>query len=375
MEWHRKDKGRDIKVTDYFFISSPLHFCIAANIAIQNPTHKNVAVIISKNVEVGNTYASAAKHCPQIFNKIIPLTASVTGGRLISRKGKVKILKQLFSKQLKIRIFTGNDRRIEFQYAMHISTKSGTDVEGIYMDDGAVTYVGHKSMNKIQHRYVDPLFKKLFYGFWWKNAVTTGTSTWIETAYVAFPDAVHPLLRDKRLIALDAEVFKSDQFIALTSHLLDSDKNPRKLLAGVKVVLTLPDEAGFLERQKLFQDVFQQLGCYFEISEIAVKAHPRSKKLGIMENIFSGVILIDSSLGMEILLPLLDEGCLVVGDVSSTLLTTRWMRPDLPVVAIKIKDEIPILMMDLYNKLQIEMIDVRQLKDSLSGIIGDNKKS
>jgi len=345
-------------MTDYFFISSPLHFCLAANFALQSPAHRSVALIMTRDKVVADIYAAAIGKHPEIF-------ASVTSLAGMDKSGVSSLLRKIFSEPGKMRIFTGNDRRYEFQYAMQIATQAGAQVEGIYLDDGAVSYVGHKSINKISHRYIDPLLKKLSCGWWWKNSLTTGASAWIDSAYVAFPDAVHPLLRDKKLHRIDATGFRADSYVALTSELVADSAQLRKKLSGVRVVLTLPHEAGFLQKQQDYVRIGKMLADCFQCGEIAVKAHPRAQDQASVEGCFPGALLLDRRIGMEFLLPFLQDDCLVLGDISTALLTSKWLRPDLAVVALKIFGELSEALLTLYDKLQVEITDIAMLPERL----------
>ena len=72
---------------------------------------------------------------------------------------------------------------------------------------------------------------------------------------------------------------------------------------------------------------------------------------------------------MEFMLPLLNDECLVVGDISSVLLTTRWLRPDIAVIALRTMDEIPDSLSDLYRKLRIEIVAADELTGSLDKLL------
>jgi hypothetical protein len=349
---------------DYFFISSPLHFLNAANIALQNPTHRKVAVLIAKDRQSAGRYRVAAEKVPAVFDQVIDLSAVMARGRG-TRSAAFRILKAEFSTPQEVRLFTGNDRRMEFQYAMHIASRAGAAVEGVYMDEGAVTYVGHKSMHSLAHRFVDPLFKKLYYGFWYKHAMTTGTSAWIRTAYVAFPDAVHPLLQRKTLVAIHAGPFKTALFRSLVSVMLEQNGVDGSMLAGLRVVLTLPHEGAYLNRPAIYEKVSEHLCARFAPCSIAIKPHPRITDHEVLARMFPGMTVLDNRIGMEMLLPLLNNGCIVAGDISSTLLTTRWLRPDLPVLALLPADGMPTIMAELYRRLAIRMITADQLREFL----------
>jgi hypothetical protein len=66
---------------------------------------------------------------------------------------------------------------------------------------------------------------------------------------------------------------------------------------------------------------------------VAVKYHPRNScedALGLKQY---GVDLLPSSVSYEAILPLLKSEVRVIGDVSSTLLLTRWLRPEIETIS------------------------------------------
>jgi len=345
-----------VRLIDYFFISSPLHLFISASIAVQGEADERVAVVITRNPQDRARLQDIAGRDPLVFNRVIAVPA--TG--VVNRRGiKASVFKTLhaeFCKPLAMRIFTGNDRRIEFQYAMHVARRSGLQVEGIYMDEGAVTYSGHKSIGSIQHRWIDPLFKKLFYGFWYSNALTTGASSWVRTVYAAFPDSVHPLLKRKHVIPIDVAPFKTGPLKAIASSMLEAHPEYPALLAGIKAVFTLPHEGAYVDAPEAYAAVGRHLYKHFAPADIAIKPHPRMTRRDLPASMFPGTVLLDHRIGMEAILPLLGDSCVVVGDISSTLLTTRWLRPDLRVLALVPEGGVVGGMADLYHQLDIPMI-------------------
>ena len=340
-------------MTDYFFISSPLHVLMAANVSLQNPQNDKKAAVVSKSPAAGARTAELLRRFPDLFGGVLDLSAG--------RAAAFAALRAEFSRPGPARLFAGNDRRIEFQFAMHLASRGGQTPEGIYLDEGAVTYVGHKSMFRIAHRFLDPAFKKIRYGFWYRPALTTGTSAWIQTACVAFPDLVHPLLKTKRIVAIDPAPFKLPRFKDLACAMLAGHDEYRDRLRGIGAVLTLPHEAAYLHRPEPYREIFRQLQVRFPASEIAIKPHPRIAQPAVLPELFPGALQLDHAVGMEALLPLLKDDCVVVGDVSSTLLTTRWLRPDLPVVALSGQAEPPQVLRRLYDSLRIPLVAPEQL--------------
>ncbi len=85
----------------------------------------------------------------------------------------------------------------------------------------------------------------------------------------------------------------------------------------------------------------------------------------LLARMFPGATVLDNRVGMEMLLPSLDDGCIVAGDISSTLLTTRWLRPDLTVLALVSDGGAPAAREALYRRLKITMITADQLRETL----------
>jgi hypothetical protein len=125
-------------------------------------------------------------------------SARLYPGRFKGILNKLKQRKQLFSQLQQTitelrpaNIFVGNDRRIEFQWSMHVAESIGCQPVGHYMDEGTYTYLGRKASSAFSDAVLDNWLKKLSYGFWWKNPPTIGGSDWISDVHAAFPDHVY----------------------------------------------------------------------------------------------------------------------------------------------------------------------------------------
>lgn len=322
---------------NYYFISSPLHLLVAANLSLSMPATKQVALIIANNVEQAKRYAAALASVPELFDEVEVLShAEKHGllGKISARKASLKRLKQIFSTPLKKQLFAGNDRRMEFQYAMHCSKAGLADTRGIYMDDGAVSYLGHKSMGGFAHENLDPMLRKLVYGKWWQHVATTGSSAWVSEAYLAFPKFAHPLLKSKAIKAIDASVFIAKPIQQLSQSMLASSGVDTNSLADFKLFLVLPNEGVYKHDANRLTVIFERLCLNYDVSEICIKAHPRSQDDALLIQAFPGVTFINKQLGMEMLLPLLNPNCVILGELSTALLSSKWLRPDLPVFAL-----------------------------------------
>lgn len=352
----------------YYFISSPLHFCVASSIAMQHENDLNIAVFVQGSQTFIKKYGQVAEQTPEIFGKVAYLAARTGKLNISARKTWFKSYEQLFEGQQQLAIYTGNDRRPEFQSAMYWLITNGKEPDAYYMDEGIVTYVGHKSMHSIQHRYIDPLLKKLIYGKLWKNALTTGTSPWITTACVAFPDLVHPYLKEKTLLPIDVTAFGDEKFLGMARIIAALDDEQQKLLDRVNLVLTLPYEAYFIKQRHRYAELATQLKNMYSLDQMAIKPHPRISKPELLSETFPSFQVLDNSVGMELLVPLLNSECTIIGDVSSVLLTAKWLRPDIPIFALTQDVDTSSKLDDIYKNLCIPVLSMPQLISSLTSI-------
>lgn len=321
-------------MTNLFFISSPLHFLEACNLAFQTRGDKNLAIIISKNTDAAARFERTIRANLTNFDHCIVLTENKKASKLSARKALMQSIKELVDLHSPQAIYTGNDRRIEFQFAMHCARQINPSAEGIYMDDGAISYLGHKSISNIFHRFIDPFLKKIVYGTWWNNALTTGASKWISTCYLAFPEKAHPLLSHKNLKPIDGEVFAREDFQKIGLSLLDNQSGEIAKLKNLKALFCLPVDDEFKTEQAVFLNARDRFLSDLDASEIAVKAHPRSTLDDSIKQDFDGCLILPKSIGFEALLPLLGKQTKIIGTASTALLTSRWLRPELAVASL-----------------------------------------
>ncbi len=351
---------------NYFLVSSPLHFFVSCNLVLQRKQDKNIIIITSKNKESGYFYFELSQNTP-IFHDNFLLTPTT---KISKRKTK-----QLISHQLQNIIhqyppdfiFCGNDRRMEFQYAMHLAVKAKLNPIGCYMDEGMVSYLGHKSMHQLSHQYLDPLIKKLFHGFWWKPAITHGSSHWIKEVFLAFPELCHDRLKAKKIACIDNSIFNQPFFKQLSHDIVLNDNKNTLDFSQLKFILSLPHEQFYLSKKDTLKIIKNTLSRIYSTNEIAIKMHPRSQNEHFIQDIFSDCSMINKTIGMEFLLPLLDTSCCLAGDVSSTLLTGRWLRQDIQVIGLLLNTKSNhSTLIEFYRKLSIPLISPDELKTFLT---------
>lgn len=250
------------------------------------------------------------------------------------RRQTLATLSQLDAEYQPHSIWLANDRKVETQYALHLAAQRHPDGHpGRYLDDGLYTYLGDVRQRPLVRR-IDWLVKRLTYGHWWQRATQAGTSSWISQCWLAFPHHAPPSYRNKDVRTLPQQWFANHAFLRLAKDAARLFAVPRQELrdacSGVLVLphsnqlRANPDLAGHL-RSLLRQA--NQRG-----SRLALKYHPREVDAD-PGNLLDGVdaLVLPALLPMELLLPWLGRGALLVGEGSTALLAARWLRPDLDV--------------------------------------------
>jgi len=354
-------------MTDYemYLVSTPLHLFLASAIASQRKDKKHILIFIDQvNTENNFYHEQVDKWMESPFEETYIFPGRIKGfiEKRNSRKIIFEALAQIIEKFKPAQIYTGNDRRIEFQYSMFKSQEYG-GATGNYIDEGTYTYLGRPPSLGVGDMIVDSTIKKMAYGFWWKNPPTIGGSDWITNVYAAFPDLVHPLLKEKNLIELSSNWLQSDNLNNFSSQLLETKNIHPDSIQTIDVLIALPHES-IIAKNKHYKDSLINLISQLKSQgkDVAVKYHPRDTQQDALKLKEIGCQLIPKQVNFEALLLIFPKNRTILGDFSSVLLNARWLRPDLRVIAaLEDKASVSKQLFSLYTSLKIEMVDVNDL--------------
>lgn len=320
-----------------YFASTTLHLYTAAAIAAGRPDESAHLIFIDQPENKPYSLYDIVRNWPESPFASVSLFYGRFPGLMNKLRKRRLLFAALQNKLAELRprhIFTGNDRRIEFQFSMHAATVLGYQPVGHYMDEGVFTYVGRKASASFSDMVIDNGMKKISYGLWWKNPPTVGGSGWISCVHPAFPELIHPLLRSKQIVPLEASSFSSQAMLKLSEMIMQENGVQPVTLEGVDTFVTLPHESLF-ERDPTYKErilsIVRQQGA--QGKRVAVKYHPRNKHPDPLCLKAEGVDLLPSKVSFEALLPYLSDNCEVWGDLSSTMIMARWLRPSLKVTA------------------------------------------
>lgn len=338
-----------------FLASTPFNMLTSAMVAFELPPEDEAYLGLIDQPENERSFVTAINQWQASpFKQTLLLSQQAKGkGKRQKRNLAFERIKQFLDQVKPDHIYTGNDRRIEFQFSMHYATSLKNNTLGIYLDDGTYSYLGRKT-HWFKDQLVDNLAKKISYGFWWKQPSTIGASKWISQTILAFPDSAVPALKIKQSKPLP-ENLQRTEFKQLAQICLALFDFSAEKLAHIDGVLLLPHESVATDQTKNKLSYWLiNLGA-----KISFKHHPRTvlvQSSGDKETwlIPDEALQIPSGIPMEVLLPLLQPTCRLAGDVSTALLTAKWLRPELDVTAFATANT-SIQWLNLLNLLKIKV--------------------
>ncbi|QAB15638.1 polysialyltransferase family glycosyltransferase [Hydrogenovibrio thermophilus] len=332
------------KKTAYYLVSTPLHLLVSLAVALSRRDEEEAKLFFvaqesdNRRMDFFRKSMQAWQESPFVETKIFFRPSGKGWDKVASRKRLFADLKSEVDAFRPERVYVGNDRHLEFQWVMHQCRELGVNAQGIYLDEGLYTYVGRKASKRFSDRVVDDWLKKLFYGFWWQTPPTIGGSKWIDEMIVAYPDWVTPLLKEKAAEPLRSVWFENGQLQEITQAWLKSFSIDQERLETCQLMLTLPetnDMRQVLGYESEARDLLTRLSD--KGWQIAVKYHPKDLENDVLSVLsLPGVFEIPANVPFEVILPSLPENCFVLGDMSTTVLTTRLFRPNLQVMVMQL---------------------------------------
>lgn len=325
--------------------STPLNVLIAAAhaTAFSEEQISQVVLIDQKSLD-DNVYFNALNHWQDSPFECVDLTLGQAKGwdKVTERKDNFAKLAGLVEPFQPDVIAVGSDRRVEFQYLMHLCKSKLSAVQGWYLDDGLYSYAGRP------YRWfkdaINSVLKKMSYGLWWQEPKTVGASSWIDQAWLFQPSHAVVALQAKQCHLIDPKWFTSDQVKGLSKTVLSNyqvNDSVLQTLQSVGVFLLIPHPnnikkmTGYEKRIFRFLAFLKQQGV-----SIAVKYHPRTPLADPLNLVREyNVLLLPSGLAFEFILPFLKWQSHVIGDVGTALLTAQWLRPDLKVTAVLAEED------------------------------------
>jgi hypothetical protein len=335
-------------------VSTFRHYFLGISIALQDKKHNyHVLFIDQKYDDKRNLFLQAAKKCVTPFKSVSSLpTQKALGSKRQTRLASFTILKVTLENLRPVEIFTGNDRRLEFQYAIQYAKKNlSKNTIGSYIDDGTGSYIDVKTIHPVKYavdRYLDTLVKKLAYGNWYKHPKRLGQGPWVERSYLTTPEL---MVDHKSLtyIHIPAENYKTTEGTSAIKALVQELGFKLPALKPGTTLLVLPHTS-------LIKDMYGSIGNFKnQLSQllknennILVKYHPRD--LDDPYSLKSIATLLPTTVPAEVYLASLEINR-VIGDISTALMAAKWLNPSCQVEYMKTNSIYTTVLSKIFDKI------------------------
>ena len=350
-----------IKPIDIYLVSSTLHFFWAFMLAKRFEDKRDSHLILID--QYSNRPMQLWRYLTEENTPFVSqnrLEGRELGGwkKLRNRHNQFNWVSEFIKNNNVERVWIGNDRSVLGQWFIKEAKQKCASCVACFMDDGVFSYLGRAASQSFSERYLDAVFKKIIYGFWYDSPLTVGASKWIDQAWVMYPSEVNSLLKNKELIDIypDNQGFKA--FSLLAKEVLKQEKLEPSILNELDVLITLPNETVFT-RVNNYKDIVSKLISKLIANKklVGIKYHPAADNKDILDLSSLGVTLLPSNISFESLIPYLSR-CKIVGDLSTTVLIANYSNTlNVEILTFKeYKDSAS--MRKLSEKLQIPVVDM-----------------
>lgn len=343
----------------WHFCSTPRNVFLSIGAAWSHPALTHHLLLIDQPAGSDLPLTAALQELPGPFTTIQTLRKGEgTWGKYRMRKAVFEQLKQQILERSPLQLFTGNDRRIEFQYAAYQLAERGEAAANIYLEDGLNSYLdihpSHSRLRSLGDRLLEPLAKRLNYGAWYDRKGAVGCSRWITERWLTFPELLtaSDFSRQPPAIALPAKYFSEQPACEHLAGLIN-------LLVGTEPdldgdLLLVPPHSNDIHQTygslENFERAVQPLLAGSE--SVRVKYHPNEPQAFLAH-------LADElprTLPLELLLSVaaFDK---IVGDTSAALLGAKWLLPDAQVFSVRNQKPGSAPLYELLGSSGIQVVD------------------
>jgi len=320
---------------DNIFVTfTPYHVLLAYTIASTNK-EKNYLVVIDDAVNLKELSEAIKEEKNSPFKDVIFLPGIKKIKTPIQRyliiKNNIKLLKKAIKNIIIKRVYVCNDSRPESQLILSYGKRD--NALGIYIEDGSAAYYGLV----LKRKKIKTLLGKLIYGRWWENIEILGTSSYIDQIRAIFPEDIRVELRKKKvkILGINKKQFLSLKDKSFVTSFFKKININKKDISDIEVIIIISHSElvrQYLNYKKVIIKMINQLKKNYK--KISVKYHPREKNDFLNLAAFGNIKILPQGIPVELFFLIASNSLkLIVGDISTSLLTARWLFPHIKIVS------------------------------------------
>ncbi|MCF6346493.1 MAG: hypothetical protein L3J00_08520 [Thiomicrorhabdus sp.] len=346
------------KKVDVYLVSSTLHFFWALLFAYTHKERESQLVFIDQETDNPLSFYAMICDVSTPFTKVsILLGRELKGWKQFKhRKAQFVTIQNIIRSQTIARVFLGNDRSVLGQFFIKEAKIHNRACLGCYLDDGVFSYLGREASKKRAERYIDAMLKKMSYGFWFDPPLTIGASRWIDELWLMYPEQRCALLQKTKAIHFLPNKHALMSVGSFAKKILKAQNVSVQQIDALDVLITLPNPIIF-SKIPGYHHAIEKLLLRLKQQKltVGVKYHPITGNKDVLNVQKMGAFVLPSQVSFEMILPFLRQ-CLVIGDMSTTILLARFMNKDTKVVMMKLgEDRYSQQMAELCQNVSIEV--------------------
>ncbi len=342
-----------------YIANTPYHLLLSCGLAaISGSSDKKYLIIIPAYSDSDIFYRSLTEWDKNPFYKIIIAKSIVNVPGKIQPlrilRNNVKIIKTFFLDNINeaCDVFVFNDRYPEAQILARLNHDKGGF--NTYVEDGSAAYNRSVASNMPACR---KFICKLALGMWFTDNSIIGTYKYIDKIMVNQPELVRLELSSKKLIKIPKNIFKdlkSFIYILFRNYSIEqTDLNAKSIL------IISHSDAVSRDLIEIYKYLIEHLSS--RSNRVYVKYHPREDDddfLGV-KSYSPQINIIPKTLPLEAVFIVLqgeDEPGIIVGDLSTSLLTAKYLFNTTIVISIvKLSSLTDINLEYIFEKIGVSM--------------------
>lgn len=351
--------------TNLFLAYTPYHVFLSNMIALKRPECTNILVVISDfhaldlvgAINESNLFTRCIQ-LPGLYMQKSHFTA-------VKKKNIQTIHDILLNCEEIDNLFMGNDKRPESQATAYELQYKYPNITISTMEDGGNFY--NSSMHAAHKNFLQIWLTKKKMGKWYEHIRILGQSSFSQSIYAIYPELIRPEISYKKIQAIESNTCFEENFQKFLCAYWKRYPNQFQKIVSINGIIVIA-YSGFSEKYKGYASLIRKIciAASKENFKIAVKYHPREERHDYCNvSTLPNIMVIPEEIPTELIYASAPKDLkIVVGDISSALMTAKWILGERIAVysvakALNYKDRL----LDVFQKIGIQLIDEENIHE------------